>query len=177
MTTPATRDRARPERFSVSALYADRDTAERAVVRLHRAGIPRDLLEVVVSPRAAERFFPDAPPPPRREAFRYAGIGALIGLITGAFVSLVIVLLPGFQEPGLTAIVQLLGPNLFTVGGALAGAIFGLFARRRPARHHARAAEAPDSIVLVVTIRSPEEAGPILDLLRDTGGLAPRLGP
>lgn len=163
------------EADAVSAVFPDTDAVDRALVRLNRAGVPRDLVDVVVSPAAAERFYRGKARPLGREAVRYAGIGGLVGLIAGAVISLAIVAVPGFQDAGLTAVVQLIGPNLATVSGAVIGGIIGLFVQRRVERRFERAAEAPDSIIVVVTARSEEEVRGIGQMLVESGGRDPRL--
>ncbi|HEX7117471.1 MAG TPA: hypothetical protein VF212_01705 [Longimicrobiales bacterium] len=157
------------ERTAVSALYDDPREVDHVVGRLVRYGVPRDLIDVVVSPEAAARFYPDRARPPGRDAMRYAGAGGLIGLIAGTLVSLALVVWPGFQPPGMAIIAQLLGPNFGTVLGAVVGALIGLFVHRRAERRHVRAREAPDSIVIVVTARSTEEESALLRLLAETG--------
>jgi len=166
--------RARHESDAVSAIFDSADAVDRALLRLNRAGVPRDLVEVVVSPAAAARHYAGKAKPLGREAVRYAGIGGLIGLLVGAAISLVIVVLPGFHDAGLTALAQLIGPNLAAVGGAAVGGIIGLFVHRRPDRRFARAAESPDAIVVVVTARSEEEVRGITAILSESGGREPR---
>lgn len=176
MSAPAPqRPRAGFERYAVSALFADVAGVDRALAELNRLGVPRDVMEVVVSPRAAERFYPGAARRPRGEALRYAGAGALIGLVVGAVISLVLVALPGFLPANETAVVQLLGPNFGTVAGAVVGALLGLGARRRGEPRFRRAAEAPDAIVLVVALRTEEEARELMRVLERVGGQAPRM--
>ncbi|HEX7049592.1 MAG TPA: hypothetical protein VF188_05220 [Longimicrobiales bacterium] len=167
--------RRRPERDTVSALFDAPEAVDRAVAALIGAGLPRDLIEVAVSPEAARRHYAGRARAPGREALRYAGIGGLTGLILGALISLILAALPGFLDPGIGAIVQLLGPNLCTVGGAALGGIIGLFVRRRPAPRHARAAEAPSAIIIVVTARSEREAATLARILARSGGREPRL--
>jgi len=165
----------RPEAEAVSALFTDPAAVDRALARLVALGIPRDLIEVVVSPEAAALHYEGRAQARRREAFRYAGIGGLTGLITGAIVSIIMIAWPGFQTPDALAIVQLLGPNFMTVGGAAVGGLIGLFVHRRPRRIHARALEAPVSIVVVVTTRSEEETTAVVKALAESGGSSPRL--
>ncbi len=161
--------------YAVSALFDDPADVDRALARLTRAGVPRDLVDVVVSPAAARRHYPDRARSLGREAIRFAGIGGLIGLIVGAILSLLIIIPPGFADPGLGAVVQLLGPNFATVTGALIGAVIGLFVHRRAERRYARAAEAPDSIVVVATARTLEEERALARILAASGGREPRL--
>jgi hypothetical protein len=161
------------EPLTVTALFDDREHVERAVDALHSAGTPRDLVEVVVSRAAAERYYADVGRGlrrPRRETFRYAGIGGLIGFIAGVAIGLVMVALPGIEEPGGMALVQVFGPNMATVGGAALGAIIGYFRRQRPDPRHARAAEQSGSIVLAVATRSHDEARVLGDIITAHGG-------
>jgi len=165
----------RREQYAATALFDTPEAVEAALVSLIRAGVPRDLIDVVVAPPAAQRFYAGLASQPGRAALRYAGIGGMVGLITGAALSFIIIALPGFQPPGVVAFVQLLGPNLTTVLGALLGAGFGLTRGRPAERRHRRAAEAPDSIVLAVTTRSRDEAELVARLLADSSGRAARV--
>ncbi|MFW6079547.1 MAG: hypothetical protein ACODAE_08000 [Gemmatimonadota bacterium] len=165
------------EAVTLSALFDSVEEVDHTLRRLIRAGVPRDLVEVVVSADAARRFYPDRPRAPRGDALRYAGAGALIGLIVGAAISLVLVALPGFHEPGGLVIAQLLGPNFMTAAGVVVGALVGLLVRRRAERRHARAVESPDAIVVVVTARSDEETAALDRILRESGGREVRAEP
>lgn len=165
----------RQELVWVSALFDSREAVDSVLVRLHDAGVPRDLIEVVVSPAAARRIYGGAGRPPRRQTLRYAGIGALAGVVAGATLSLVLVAWPGLDAPGGLAVVQLLGPNMTTILGAVLGSLAGVFAHRRPLPRHRRAGEAEDAAVVLVAGRSREEAEAIMDLLRTGGGREPRV--
>ena len=161
------------EPLTVSALFDDPAAVDRAVDALYAAGTPRDLVEVVVSREAAERFYADTPRTPRRpgrETFRYAGIGGLIGFIAGVAIGLVTVALPGIEAPGGMAPVQVFGPNMATVVGAAIGALIGYFRRQRPNPRHARAAEQSGAIVLAVAARSEEEARILGEIVTANGG-------
>jgi hypothetical protein len=161
------------EPLTVTAVFDDRTAVDRAVEALYSAGTPRDLVEVVVSRAAAERFYADAAQGirrPGRETFRYAGIGGLFGFIAGVFIGLVMVALPGIEGPGGMALVQVFGPNMATIGGAAIGAVIGFFRRQRPNPRHARAAEASGSIVLAVATRSRGEAQVLGDIIGAHGG-------
>jgi hypothetical protein len=138
-------------------------------------GMPRDLIEVVVSREAAAHFPAGVARTGGRETFRFAGIGGLTGLLFGAAISLGMVAWPGLDAPGEQAIVQLLGPNFGLVTGATLGAVAGFFRHRRPNPRHARAAEAAGAIVVAVTVRSPEEGARIIQRLVNCGGRAPQL--
>ncbi len=163
------------EPLTVTALFDARETVEGALEALYTAGTPRDLIEVVVSRDAAERFYSDVPgrKAPRRrgrETWRYAGIGTLVGFVGGVLMSLVMVAWPGIDAPGGLALVQLAGPNFGTVAGAAVGALIGATRRQRPSPRHARAAEAAHAIVLAVSARSRDEATLLGGLLASQGG-------
>jgi hypothetical protein len=163
------------EPVDVTALFDDPAGVERALDALYTAGTPRDLIEVVVSRDAAQRFYASAtgrraPRALGRETWRYAGAGALLGFIAGVGLSLVMVAWPGVDAPGGHAIVQLFGPNAGTVTGAAVGALIGAFRRQRPKPRHARAAEAANAIVVAVAARSEREAALLGQLLASQGG-------
>lgn len=161
------------EPLTLTALFDDRDAVDRALDALYAAGTPRDLVEVVVSREAARRFYQDAPRVPRRpgrETFRYAGIGGLVGFCAGVLVGLVSVAWPGVEAPGGMAPVQVLGPNMATVGGAAIGAMIGFFRHRRPDPRFARAAEETGAIVMAVATRSEREATLLGQLVAAQGG-------
>ena len=161
------------EPLTLTALFDDRHSVDRALDALYAAGTPRDLVEVVVSREAARRFYADAPRAPRRpgrETFRYAGIGGLVGFCLGVLVGLVSVAWPGVEAPGGMAPVQILGPNMATVGGAALGAVVGFFRRQRPDPRFARAAEETGAIVMAVATRSEREATLLGQLIAAQGG-------
>jgi hypothetical protein len=163
------------EPVTVTALFDDPARVDRALDALYTAGMPRDLIEVVVSREAAARFYANAPrgqaPRPQgRETWRFAGIGALAGFIGGVALSIVMVAWPGVDAPGGLALVQLAGPNFGTVAGAAAGALYGSLRRQRPQPRHARAAEAANAIVVAVVARAEEEGALLGQLLASEGG-------
>jgi hypothetical protein len=159
----------------VSAIFVDRATAERAIPRLTADGVPRDLVEVVVSAEAARHFYAGVRPANSRETVRYAGIGGLVGLLVSVVVSLAMISLQDFAAPGATAVVQLLGPNMGAVAGAALGALFGLFRRRAPEWRHRRAAEAAGEVVVVVRARDERHVAAVVRLLAAAGGVNPRI--
>jgi len=163
------------ESLTVTALFDSRASVEAALDALYTVGMPRDLIEVVVSREAAAHFPAGVARRSGRETFRFAGIGGLTGLLVGAVISLGMVAWPGLDAPGEQAIVQLLGPNFGLVTGAALGAAAGFFRRRRPDPRHARAAEAAGAIVVAVTVRSQDEVALVVRLLAKSGGRAPQI--
>lgn len=160
---------------AVTASFRDPDQVQAALEHLIRAGVPRDLVDVVVSPAAARRFYPSTASDLGNDAFRYAGAGGLIGLLVGSIISLVLIMLPGFFDKGIIPFVQLIGPNLVTVVGFMVGGIIGFFKRRPPNPHFARAAAEPEAIIMVVALRSREEAERIVRILSRAGANEPRI--
>lgn len=158
----------------VSAVFDDPDGVDRALVALIDAGVPRDLIDIVVSPAAADHFYPRTARGPGRETFRYAGIGGLTGLILSSILSVVLTAWPG-GNPTSTSVVQLLGPNIGTVGGAVIGALIGFFRHRAPEQRFRRAAEEPDAIVVVVASRASDENEDLAAILAEAGGREPRV--
>ena len=168
------------EPLTVTALFDDAGAVERALDALYTAGTPRDLIEVVVSRQAAERYYAGLPKrrAPRRqgrETWRFAGIGALVGFVGGVLLSLVMVAWPGIDAPGGHALVQIAGPNFGTMAGGAIGALIGAFRVQRPQARHARAAEAANAIVFAVTARDEGEAAVLSQLLVSQGGRDVRL--
>lgn len=155
---------------TVTALFPDRDATEAAVASVLRSGMPRDRVDVAVTPAVAEREFGGVRPAAQNRALVAAAVGGLIGLLGGSVVALVLVWLPGFHDAGVLAFAQLLGPNLATLGGAVIGAAIGYFLHRPPAPHHARLDEAPGAVLVTVEARSGEEAELMVRLLSDAGG-------
>lgn len=168
-------DPRRPQPHAVSASFRETERVQEALEALVRAGIPRDTIDVVVSPSAAERFYPRTARDRGNDALRLAGGGGLIGLIVGSVISLILLMLPGFFDKGIIPYVQLIGPNFTTVVGAMVGAIIGLFRKRRINPRHARAAEEPDAIIMVVSLRSRDDAERVAGLFSRVGGAEPRI--
>jgi hypothetical protein len=158
------------EPLTVTALFDSAAGVDAALDALYNAGMPRDLVDVVVSPEAAAHFRAGFVRGPGRETFRFAGIGGLAGLSLGAAISLVMVAWPGLDAPGGQAIEQLLGPNVGLVAGAALGACVGFFLYRSPDKRHARAADAAGAIVVAVATRSQAEGVLIARLLTESGG-------
>lgn len=158
-----------PQPGTVTALLADRAATESAVAELLRAGIPRDQVDVVVTPALASREFRDVRSRPRNRALVSAAIGGFVGLLLGSLLGLVLVWLPGVHDAGVLVFAQLLGPNVATLTGAVIGAVIGAFRRPEPSPRHARLEEDPGRILVTVTARSREEAALLAELLEQAG--------
>ncbi len=163
-------DRLRGTQTSVRGLFDRPEDVEAVLRQLTAAGVPRDLVEIVVSRQAATRFYGGAVPVTGRQGLRYAAIGGFAGLVGGAGLSLVVIALPGFATTRELALVQLIGPNVAAILGAAVGAVVGAFVPRRPAALHVRAAQAPSSILVVVRIPDARQQGVLARLLTEAGG-------
>ncbi len=169
----------RIQRYVISAFFESPYAVGRVLADLNAAGLPRDRVEVAVTPAAADQFYGGRSQGrwSSREAFRYAGIGGITGLVIGAAVSLLLVALPGFQEPGVMAWVQLLGPNFATISGAVIGAGIGWFQKRPPAPWHVRLREQENGVLVAAITRSKDEAPLLAEILQASGGAAVRTDP
>lgn len=161
----------------VSALFPSPDATEATLARLDASGLPRDLVDVVVSERAARIFYATRARPPGRETVGFAGAGGLVGLLLGAGVCLAMLALPGLVELRGSIVIQLLGPNLSTLAGAVVGAVIGAFVPQRIDRRFARVTAAEPGILVAAAARSDEEATLLAELLEDAGGSEVRVEP
>ncbi len=173
ITKPRTR---RTRRIPVTALYDSPETVDRVMERLNAVGMPRDRVEVAVRPAGAARHYKGKGRAQRRDTFRFAGAGALVGLVYGAVISIIIIALPGFQNPGVIAWVQLLGPNFGAMSGALIGAIYGFTKRRKPPAWAARLDEAEDAILVTVITKRQAEIVAAQQILKEFGGRDVQVG-
>ena len=164
-----------PTSALASAFYASPSEAEQALLVLEDSGVPRDLIEIAVTEEGAAHYDGRVRRDAGRETVRYAAIGGLIGLVAGAGASLLMLALPGRTELDGTIVVQLLGPNVSAIAGALLGALLGLFVRREvdPRLHRARGAGT--GVLIAARARTQDEAQSLLTLLRTCGGEAARI--
>lgn len=160
--------RRRHDLATISAFVASPEAAENAVEVLTAGGIPRDLVEVVVSSSADDRFYHGRARRLGTLALPYAGIGGLVGLLASVILSLEILVLPGFNLPERLARVQLLGPNIGAIIGALLGGLVGALRRREPKGVYARAGER-EAILVIVFDRPRAEAAIVARLLEELG--------
>lgn len=151
---------------TISGFVASPEAAEAAVEVLTASGIPRDLVEVVVSSTSDDRLYQGRARRLGTLALPYAGIGGLVGLLASVILSLQILVLPGFNLPERLARVQLLGPNIGALAGAIVGASIGALRRREPKGVYTRAAER-DAILIIVLDRPRAEAPIVARLLEE----------
>nr|MCU0627529.1 hypothetical protein [Gemmatimonadaceae bacterium] len=144
---------------------------------LSRLGVPRDLVEVIVTPRGAEAQYRGRAHT-SRPLWRFMSTGGLLGLLGGAFVAIVIIARPGFDAPGRLAYSLLFTPMITTTVGALAGAIAALVTPPRPSPWRARIVPpGDDELLVVVRARGDDQIQLVLEALRDGGGRSAQVMP
>jgi hypothetical protein len=135
-----------------------------------RLGVPRDLIDVVVTQPAAERMYAGKRRA-MRPLWRFASIGGLLGLGGGAIVAFVLIAWPGFAQAGPFAYALLFTPMITVVAGALIGVFASFLTKRKPSDWRLRIPPpANDEILVVVRARGDEQIGLVLDVLQQQGG-------
>lgn len=171
MKTAASTHRAdTPLSYTVSAFF-NRESAISAAINdcLHR-GIPRDLIDVAVSPQAAQTFYAGQAGPNRDSWFSWAGRGALAGLLLSSALALGILLFSGYQASRPMAIIQLLGPDLGVIIGAALGALYGWLKPGDQKPQLQRALIRQDAALLLVHLQPASEAEEVQKILTKQGG-------
>jgi hypothetical protein len=154
-----------PDSFTISGFFRSEQAIEQAMRDCLKRGMPRDLIDVAVSPEAAQRFYGGRASVNRDSWFSWTGRGALTGLIISALLSLAIVLLPGYDTSPVMAYVQLLGPDIGILLGAAAGAIYGWLKPGDMKPQMLRALHRDDAALLLVHLQPEDEARQIRDIL------------
>jgi hypothetical protein len=154
-----------------SAFFAQPEQVERAVADLVASGVPRDLIDVIVSPQANQAHYGGRARRLGSQTMRFAGAGALLGLLIGVVLSLEIILVFPAAEPpaGELSVTQLLGPNVAMMIGLVLGALFGAFVRRKPWGSLARVRDR-DEILIAVRATPAERVPDVVATLEAAGG-------
>jgi len=154
-----------------SAFFGQREQVDRVVSDLVASGVPRDLIDIIVSPEANQAHYGGRAPRLGSQTVRFAGAGALLGLLIGVVLSLEIILVfPGAEPPARElSVAQLLGPNVAMMIGLVLGALFGAFVRRRPSGPLARA-RGRDEILVAVRAMPTEQVPDVVATLEAAGG-------
>lgn len=158
-----------PVSLAVSGFFDNEQAIEQAMHGCLQRGIPRDLIEVAVSPQAAPHFFGGKTGKPRDSWFSWAGRGALTGLLLTAAVSLILVMLPGYTTSRSMAVVQLLGPDIGVIAGAALGALYGMLKPVTVSPQLQRVTERGDSALMLVHLLSVQEASIIEAVFKANG--------
>jgi hypothetical protein len=165
----------RPPVTPVFAYFPDTDAVNSVLPSLAQHGIPRDLIDVVVTENGAQKMYAG-----KRRAmrpfWRFASIGGLLGLGSGALVAFVLIAWPGFAEPGPFSYALLFTPMITVVLGSTIGGIASFAMKRKPSDWRLRIPP-PDSdeILLVARARGEEQIELAVQALRKHGGTSPQV--
>lgn len=159
-----------PLSYTVSAFFNQESAINNAITHCLNRGIPRDLIDVALSPNAAEKFYAGQAGPNRDSWFSWAGRGALAGLLLSSALSLGILLVAGYQASRPMAIIQLLGPDLGVIIGAALGALFGAMKPGDSNAQLQRALKRQDAALLLVHLQPASEAEEVKRILAEQGG-------
>jgi hypothetical protein len=160
----------RPPTTPVYAYYATPQHVQDALPSFARLGVPRDLIDVVVTAKAADAMYAGKRRA-MRPLWRFASLGGLFGLGGGAFVAFVLIAWPGFASAGPFAYALLFTPMITVAVGSLIGVIASLLTKRKPSDWRLRIPPpGSDEILMVVRARGDEQIRLTLQSLQATGG-------
>lgn len=160
----------RPATTPVYAFYPTPADVTNVLPHLAHLGVPRDLIDVVVTEPAAERMYAGKKRA-MRPLWRFASLGGVLGLAGGAVVAFVLIAWPGFAAAGPFAYALLFTPMITTFVGALIGVVVSFLTKRKPSDWRLRIPP-PDNneILVVVRARGEEQVRLVLEVLRSQGG-------
>lgn len=160
----------RPPVTPVFSYFTTPTEVKEALPPLARLGVPRDLIDVVVTQPAADRMYAGKRRA-MRPLWRFASIGGILGLGGGALVAFVLIAWPGFAAAGPFAYALLFTPMITVALGSLAGVCASFLTRRKPSDWRLRIPPpANDEILVVVRARGEEQIRLVLDVLQLQGG-------
>lgn len=160
----------RPPVTPVYAYFTTPSEVKVVLPPLARLGVPRDFIDVVVTPPAADRMY-SGKRRAMRPLWRFASIGGLLGLGGGAFVAFVLIAWPGFAAAGPFAYALLFTPMITVAVGASIGVIASFLTKRKPSDWRLRIPPpGNDEILVVVRARGEEQVGLVLQVLQEQGG-------
>jgi hypothetical protein len=159
-----------PASYTISGFFRSEQTVNEIMHECVHRGVPRDLIDVAVSAAAAPHFFGGRARASRDSWFSWTGRGALAGLIISAVLTLIIVLLPGWDTSRPMAIVQLMGPDIGVITGAFLGALYGWLKPGDIKQQLRRAATRSDAVLMLVHLQPEDEADVIHQIFAARGG-------
>lgn len=167
----------RKRSWLAATAFVPREEQAREVMRaLVTAGVPRDLIDVVVSERTVKHLSKELRAKPHSHTFSMIGRGALFGLIAFSIVSLLLIATSWAGSNPVAIFVMLLGPNMGVLFGGVVGFIVGKVIRPQLPMAFARALER-DELLLVVRSSSEQDAQRYRALLERSGGVASLVTP
>jgi hypothetical protein len=165
----------RPPVTPVFAYFPTTEAVNAVLPSLAHLGIPRDLIDVVVTENGAQKMYAG-----KRRAmrpfWRFASIGGLLGLGGGALVAFVLIAWPGFAEPGPFSYALLFTPMITVLLGSAIGGLVSFMTKRKPSDWRLRIPP-PDNneILLVARARGEEQIDLTVQALREHGGTSPQV--
>jgi len=137
---------------------------------LTRLGVPRDLIDVIVTESAAKSMYAGKRRS-MRPMWRFASIGGLLGLGGGAVVAVVLIAWPGFLAAGPFAYALLFTPMITLSVGAFIGVIVSFLTKRKPSDWRLRIPPpSNDEILLVARARGEGQIDLVLDVIQRQRG-------
>ena len=160
----------RPPVTPVYGFFTTPEEVRNVLPSLAHLGVPRDLIDVIVTQPAANRMYAGKRRA-MRPLWRFASIGGILGLGGGALVAFVLIAWPGFGAAGPFAYALLFTPMITVVVGALTGALISFVTKRRPSDWRLRIPPpANDEILVVARARGDEQIRLVLEVLQGLGG-------
>lgn len=156
--------------FTVSAFFMSEEAISTSIKACLNRGVPRDLIDVALSTNAARIFYKGMAGPLRDSWFSWTGRGALVGLLISSAITLITILLFGYQASNQLAIIQLLGPDIGVIVGALLGAIYGWLKPGDIKPMMKRVLTRDDAALLLIHLQPYEEANHLKEILYQYGG-------
>lgn len=165
----------RPPTTPMFGYFPTPTAVTRVLPSLAALGVPRDLIDVVVTDRAATQMYAG-----KRRAMRplwkFASLGGIFGLVGGAVVAFALIARPGFASAGPFAYALLFTPMITVTLGAAIGVVLSFITKRRPSDWRLRIPPpANDEILVVVRARGEEQVSLALQALSERGGHGARV--
>jgi hypothetical protein len=160
----------RPRAVPTWGYFRSAAAVDALLPELSRLGVPRDLIEVVVTPRGAASQYGGRALAPR-PVWKFVSLGGLLGLLAGAFGGLFLIARPGFDDAAHLAYALLFTPMITTTAGAVVGLAAALLASPKPSAWRSRIVPpGDDELLVVVRARGEDQVALVLDALRTAGG-------
>lgn len=160
----------RPPTTPVFGYFATPAAVQLVLPPLAALGVPRDLIDVVVTQKAADAMY-FGKRRAMRPLWKFASLGGILGLGGGAFVAFVLIAWPGFAAAGSFSYALLFTPMITVVVGALLGVILSFLTKRRPSDWRLRIPPpGNDEILVVVRARGEEQVSLALQTLQQNSG-------
>ncbi|HSI44262.1 MAG TPA: hypothetical protein VK949_07960 [Methylotenera sp.] len=153
--------------LTVSGFFKQISQVDNVLFKCLKLGIPRDLIDIAVSEKAATKFNQLKAKRNTDNWFAWTGRGALLGLLTSITLTLGLILLEGYDISNQLALIQLLGPDIGVIVGAFIGALYGWLKESDNNVLMQRAEQREDALLMLVYRQSPDMAEKIQQIFRE----------